>query len=115
MPEDAVLVERNTPLRLQIRLDVRPLGDAVAHADTTKVQWRHGLVATVDTAGDRMALRLTDRVISFPASCAQALLALQRGLAADAGSLPGLDRADGTVLIRRLLREAVVTPVPTTA
>lgn len=96
---------------------VRPLAtlDSAAHADTTTVQWRHGLVATADTAGDRIELRLADRVISFPASCAQAVLALQRGLAADAGSLPGLDRADGTVLIRRLLREAVVTPVPATA
>lgn len=60
--------------------------------------------------GDRIALRLPDRVISFPASCGQAVLALHRGLVADAGSLPGLDRADATVLIRRLLREAVVTP-----
>ena len=33
-----------------------------------------------------------------------------RGLVADAGSLPGLDDADATVLIRRLLREAVVVP-----
>ncbi|BCI56013.1 hypothetical protein NIIDNTM18_52910 [Mycolicibacterium litorale] len=91
---------------------VRPLAalDAAAHADTTPVRWRHGLVATVDTSGDRIALRLPDRVISFPASCGQAVLALHRGLVADAGSLPGLDRADATVLIRRLLREAVVTP-----
>ncbi|KUI34317.1 cupin [Mycobacterium sp. IS-1496] len=96
---------------------VRPLAtlDAAAHADTTPVRWRHGLVATVDTAGDRIALRLPDRVISFPASCAEAVLALHRGMVADAGNLPGLDRADGTVLIRRLLREAVVTPAPATA
>ncbi|KUI28906.1 cupin [Mycobacterium sp. IS-1742] len=95
---------------------VRPLAtlDAAAHADTTPVRWRHGLVATVDTSGDRIALRLPDRVVSFPASCAEAVLALHRGLVADASSLPGLDRADGTVLIRRLLREAVVTPAPAT-
>jgi ribosomal protein L16 Arg81 hydroxylase len=103
-------VERTRPVA------VRPLAtlDAAAHADTTPVRWRHGLVATVDTAGDRVALRLPDRVISFPASCAQALLALHRGVVADADGLPGLDRADGTVLIRRLLREAVVTPAPAT-
>jgi hypothetical protein len=47
----------------------------------------------------------------FPDSCADALRALHHGLVADAGSLPGLDRADGTVLNRRLLREAVVVPV----
>ncbi|MGE2712883.1 cupin domain-containing protein [Mycolicibacterium litorale] len=91
---------------------VRPLAtlEAATHADSIPVRWRRGLVATVDTSGDRIALRLPDRVISFPLSCAQAVLALHGGLVADAGSLPGLDRADGTVLIRRLLREAVVTP-----
>ncbi|WP_193045635.1 cupin domain-containing protein [Mycolicibacterium baixiangningiae] len=93
-------------------VSVRPLAtlDAVAHADTAAVAWRSGLVATVDTSGDGIALRLPDRVIAFPPSCAQAVLALSRGLVGDAGSLPGLDRADGAVLIRRLLREAVVTP-----
>jgi hypothetical protein len=43
-------------------------------------------------------------------SCADAVAALHRGRAADAATLPGLDRADATVLIRRLLREAVVVP-----
>ncbi|MDT5222118.1 MAG: bifunctional lysine-specific demethylase and histidyl-hydroxylase, partial [Mycobacterium sp.] len=53
-----------------------------------------------------------------PESCAPAIEALQRGVVADADTLPGLDRADSTVLIRRLLREAVLVPVehtPTTA
>jgi hypothetical protein len=36
---------------------------------------------------------------------------LHRGLVADAAVLPGLDHADATVLIRRLIREAVVVPV----
>ena len=96
---------------------VRPLAtlDAATHADTTRVRWRHGLIAPVHITADRIALRLPDRTISFPGSCAQAVLALRRGSVADAGSLPGLDRADGAVLIRRLLREAVVTPVATTA
>lgn len=97
---------------------VRPLAtlDAAEHAATTPVRWRRGLVATVDTSGDRVALRLPDRVIAFPASCAEAVVALSRGSVTDAGNLPGLDRADGAVLIRRLLREAVVVPVaPATA
>ena len=50
--------------------------------------------------------------MTFPASCADAVQALHRGLVAEAGTLPGLDRADATVLIRRLLREAVVMPAP---
>jgi hypothetical protein len=56
--------------------------------------------------------------MTFPESCAPAIEALQRGVVADADTLPGLDRADSTVLIRRLLREAVLVPVehtPTTA
>jgi hypothetical protein len=57
-----------------------------------------------------VVLRLPDKVISFPMSCADAVAALHHGRAADAATLPGLDRADATVLIRRLLREAVVVP-----
>ena len=92
---------------------VRPLASLAAanRADITRVQWRHGLVASVEYAGGRVILRLPDRTMTFPDSCADAVLALHRGLVADAGSLPGLDRADAAVLIRRLLREAVVVPV----
>jgi hypothetical protein len=56
-------------------------------------------------------MRLPDRVMTFPASCADAVQALHQGQIADAGTVPGLDRTDATVLIRRLLREAVVVPV----
>lgn len=92
---------------------VRPLASlqAAELADRTLVQWRHGLVAALENRGERLALRLPDRVITFPVSCAEALRALHRGLVADAATLPGLDRADATVLLRRLLREAVVVPV----
>ena len=62
------------------------------------------------TATRRVILRLPDRTMSFPESCADALAALQRGGVVDATGLPGLDTADGEVLIRRLLREAVVVP-----
>lgn len=91
---------------------VRPLATikAAARADSVRVQWRRGLVAAVGHVADRVELRLSDRIITFPASCASAVEALHRGLIHDAGSLPGLDRADGTVLLRRLLREAVVVP-----
>ncbi|MGB3230140.1 MAG: cupin domain-containing protein [Mycobacterium sp.] len=91
---------------------VRPLAslEASASAESTGVHWRPGLVATVKESGDRVVLRLPDRVISFPASCAAAVEAIRLGGNAHAGSLPGLDRADATVLIRRLLREAVVVP-----
>jgi ribosomal protein L16 Arg81 hydroxylase len=92
---------------------VRPLASLRAgeSADTTRVQWRHGLVGTIDTSGGRVVLGLPDKVMTFPMSCVDAVAALHRGVAADAAELPGLDHADATVLIRRLLREAVVVPV----
>jgi ribosomal protein L16 Arg81 hydroxylase len=94
-------------------VSVRPLATLAASesAATTVVQWRRGLVATIDRSGGRVVLRLPDKVMTFPVSCADAMAALQRGLPADAATLPGLDHADATVLIRRLLREAVVVPV----
>jgi ribosomal protein L16 Arg81 hydroxylase len=92
---------------------VRPLASLAAgeHAGTSRVRWRRGLVSVIERSGERIVLRLPDKVMTFPGSCAQAVTALRDGNAADADSLPGLDHADGTVLIRRLLREAVVVPV----
>ncbi len=92
---------------------VRPLASLAAadRADTTSVQWRHGLIVSIESAGERVILRLPDRTMTFPESCAEALRLLHAGVVSDAGALPGLDRADGAVLIRRLLREAVVVPV----
>jgi len=89
---------------------VRPLAtlDAMTTAGALKVRWRHGLIGTMARRGDKVRLRLPDRTITFPDSCAPALEALQHGLVAGADALPGLDHADSTVLIRRLLREAVV-------
>jgi hypothetical protein len=82
---------------------VRPLAsmEAAEHAATSTVRWRRGLVANIEHYADRVVLRLPDRTITFPTSCGAAVDALHHGHVADAGSLPGLDRADGTVLIRR--------------
>src|SRR5262245_1433121 len=100
-------VERTRPV------SVRPLASLAAATDagTARVQWRHGLVATLGRKGERVVLRLPDRTMTFPQLCGDAVQALLSGRIADAGDLPGLDRADGTVLISRLLREAVVVPV----
>jgi hypothetical protein len=94
-------------------VSVRPLAtfEASESAGTTLVHWRPGLVATIGCPDGRVELRLRDKVMTFPISCADAIAALNRGLVADADGLPGLDHADATVLIRRLLREAVVVPV----
>jgi ribosomal protein L16 Arg81 hydroxylase len=92
---------------------VRPLASLQAgeNASAARVHWRHGLVATIEHSGDRVVLRLPGKVMTLPMSCAEAVTALRTGQVADAGTLPGLDHADGTVLIRRLLREAVLVPV----
>ncbi|BBY44819.1 cupin [Mycolicibacterium celeriflavum] len=94
-------------------VSVRPLAAfaAAERATDAVVQWRHGLCATVDRSGDRIVLRLPDRTMTFPQICGDAVRTLHLGGVVDATSLPGLDRADATVLIRRLLREGVVVPV----
>jgi bifunctional lysine-specific demethylase and histidyl-hydroxylase NO66 len=96
-------------------VSVRPLAsmEAAARADMVTVQWRHGLVGAIDHRDGRVVLRLPDKTMTFPTSCAHALQALHGNTAAHAGSLPGLDHDEGTVLIRRLLREAVVVPTST--
>lgn len=89
---------------------VAPLAtlDAARAAETTRVRWRRGLWATLTEADGRVRLRLPGRTMSFPALCGPALEALLSGATFDASTLPGLDAHDGTVLVRRLLREAVV-------
>lgn len=93
---------------------VRPLAvlDTIATIrDTTRVQWRRGLVATIGRTPDRVEFRLPDRTVSFPAYCGDALDVLHTGVVTDAAHLPGLDTADSKVLLRRLLREGIVVPV----
>ena len=92
---------------------VRPLAtlDAMANPTTRRVRLRRGLIATVSDEAGRVHLHLSGRTITFPAICSAAVHHLVDGGEADVTSLPGLDDADSTVLIRRLLREAVVVPV----
>ncbi|MCG5434058.1 cupin domain-containing protein [Mycobacterium sp. MYCO198283] len=119
LQDDAAAMSSGAAARLVRRhgertrpVPVRPLATlaATAHAAATRVHWRRGLVASIEHADGRVVLRLPDRTMTFPLSCAAAVTALHRGQVADADGLPGLDRADATVLIRRLLREAVVVP-----
>lgn len=94
---------------------VRPLAmmRAAEQADTMHVRWRRGLTATISEERDgRVALSLADKTIRFPVVCSGALRELITGRTADAAALPGLDSADGAVLIRRLLREGVLVPCP---
>jgi ribosomal protein L16 Arg81 hydroxylase len=92
---------------------VRPLASLRAgeNASAARVHWRHGLVATIEHTNGRVVLRLPGKVMTLPMSCTEAVTALRTGQVADASTLPDLDHADATVLIRRLLREAVLVPV----
>ncbi|MFG3701157.1 cupin domain-containing protein [Micromonospora sp. NPDC047620] len=93
---------------------IRPLAQAAALAALdaeTRLAPRPGLHWQLAPQGDRVALRLFDRTITLPASCAPAVRALLTGEATRVGDLPGLDDdADRVTLARRLLREAVVVP-----
>lgn len=119
--DDAATLSAGAAARLSRRhaertrpVAVRPLASLAAadRAGEVAVRWRHGLSATVERSGDRIVLRLPDRTISFPPICGDAIGALHRGRVVDARSMPGLDSADAAVLIRRLLREGVIVPVP---
>jgi hypothetical protein len=106
--------ERTRPVAIQVLATL----EASEHPGAISVRWRHGLIGARWIDNGRVFLRLPDRTMTFPESCAPAIEALQRGVVADADTLPGLDHADSTVLIRRLLREAVLVPAernPTTA
>ncbi|MET3861017.1 lysine-specific demethylase/histidyl-hydroxylase NO66 [Dietzia sp. 2505] len=96
---------------------VRPLAtlDAVDSLDVdTPLRWREGLHARVDCTDsdasntDTVVLRLPTKSVTFPAVCASALRAVLDGDPVSADALPGLDAADGMVVLRRLLREGVV-------
>jgi ribosomal protein L16 Arg81 hydroxylase len=94
---------------------VRPLAAlrAAEHAATVRVRWRRGMAATItDEPDGRVALRLPDKTIRFPEVCLAALQELISGRNAVAEALPGLDAADGAVLVGRLLREGMLVPSP---
>jgi len=86
--------------------------DGLAVGD--RVRRRTGLHHRLVTDGDRLRLELPDREITFPPAVEPALRALLGPDGQTVGSLPGMDQADQLVLIRRLLREAVLLPASRT-
>jgi hypothetical protein len=95
---------------------IRPLAqaDAIAGLDQDgRIAVRPGLRWSLAPAGgDRVALRVFDRELTFPGRCEPALRAVLTGRASRVGDLPGLPADDAVVLARRLLREAVAVPAP---
>jgi hypothetical protein len=94
---------------------IRPLAQAAALGtldQDTLVAPRAGLRWHLRAGPDAAHLELPDRTIRLPGYCAPAVRALLAAVAVRVGDLPGLaDDDDRLVLVRRLLREAVVVPV----
>jgi ribosomal protein L16 Arg81 hydroxylase len=93
---------------------IRPLTQAAfrsALSADSLVTLRPGLHWRLVPAGDRVALEVFDRTLTMPAGCAGALRWLLSGQSRRVGDVPGLDGGeDALVLVRRLLREAVLVP-----
>lgn len=97
---------------------LRPLAmlRAAESAGTVAVRMRRGLQTRLRRgADDRIIVATADKTLTFPASCAAALEQILDGRRSSADTLPGLDAADGAVVVRRLLREGVVVPAEDTA
>jgi ribosomal protein L16 Arg81 hydroxylase len=91
-----------------------PVAQAVASTDTgpaRRIIVRSGLSWRVECDGERLAVHLPDRVVTFPGYCTEAVRAALSGRVLRVDELPGLDRDDQLTLARRLLREAIVVPV----
>jgi hypothetical protein len=70
---------------------------------------RPSLLFRLKDTADGVSLMLYGSEITFPAAARDALRACLRGDALRIGDLPGLDDAGRLVLVRRLVREGVLT------
>ncbi|WP_155368327.1 cupin domain-containing protein [Catellatospora vulcania] len=88
---------------------IRPVAQA-AYADAltadSRVRPRPGL----RLVREQGRIELADRTIGYPSECDPAVQVLLDGPAVRVGDLPGLDEQSQLVLVRRLLREAVMVP-----
>jgi bifunctional lysine-specific demethylase and histidyl-hydroxylase NO66 len=94
---------------------VSPLAtvDALARLDgAVRVRWRDGLRAQLDETDDRIHLRSREVTLSLPVEAAPAVRRLAEGTPIAVGDLPGLDADSAVVVVRRLLREAVLVLAP---
>jgi len=84
---------------------------ARAVAEGTRVRVRHGLRFRLSTRDDRVLLDVPGDQLSLPDTTADALAELLSGEPCVVGEIGGLPVADQVVLVRRLLREAILVPV----
>ena len=114
-------VERLVARRRRGAVPLEPVGplaqDATARdlRPDRPLRWRAGLPAHVAREGERAALVLPDRRVSFPGWVAPALehlLTVRATTAQDlAAAVPDLGVDDAVVLLRRLVRDLALVPV----
>jgi ribosomal protein L16 Arg81 hydroxylase len=85
---------------------VTALGALGSH---TVVAWRPGLDRSVTTNATHVVIRLSGRSVSLPVEATPAVRALAAGEPLRVGDLPGLDAQSAIVVVRRLVREAILT------
>jgi hypothetical protein len=76
----------------------------------SSVRWRGSLQVRIETGGDRVRIITSTKTVALPAEAEAAVRRLHRGGAVTLAELPGLDLDDAVVVVRRLLREAILVP-----
>ena len=74
------------------------------------VRWRGSLRATVSADRESVRIAVGGRTVVLPREAAAAIERLYEGGAVAVDELPGLDSDSALVVVRRLLREAIVVP-----
>jgi hypothetical protein len=93
---------------------VSPLAtvDAIAAlSGWSVVRWRDSLRATVSADRESVRIAVGGRTVVLPREAAPAIERLYEGSPVAVDELPGLDADSALVVVRRLLREAIVVPV----
>jgi hypothetical protein len=108
---DAVVVSEVERQRRRVRH--RRLGRLAVVADPSSVaggtRLRRVVPVTVIDDGDTVVVEVTDRRLRMPGFTAAALRMIADRDAIHPGELPGLGLDDGLVLVRRLVREGVLS------
>ncbi|MDP9241220.1 MAG: cupin domain-containing protein [Actinomycetota bacterium] len=112
-PDDVVAGVRDRVWSAGRAAPIAPLAQAAAVArldGDSVVRLRRHLRHRLRVAGDRIVLELPDRTLSLPAAIRPALETLLADEPVRVADLPAMEAGENLVLVRRLLREAVVVP-----
>ena len=96
---------RPAPLR-----PLEQLSAAATLAPESRVRLRPGLRLTLRTDGRQLVIESPDKEVRVEAAVAAAARVATSGIVVAAGDLPGVDIADGLMLLSQLLRDGIVVP-----